>query len=143
MPESPFSLRDRQRLDGVHPDLVSKLETVFAALLAAGHAMFVVQGVRTAAQQKALYAQGRTAPGRIVTMKDGVVHKSNHQPWTDGLGHAVDCAFLGPDPFSLSHPWETYGQLVEAQGLTWGGRWTTPHDLPHAELRSTPAAKAA
>ncbi len=143
MPDSPFSLRDRQRLDGVHPALVAKLETVFAAMRAAGHVMFVVQGVRTVDQQKALYAQGRTAPGHIVTMKDGVMHRSNHQPWADGLGHAVDCAFLGADPFSLAQPWETYGQLVEAQGLVWGGRWTTPHDLPHAELRAIPATVAA
>lgn len=144
MPNSPFSLRDSQRLDGVHPALVSKLETVFAAMLAAGHAMFVVQGVRSVAQQQALYAQGRTAPGHIVTMKDGVIHKSNHQPWADGLGHAVDSAFLANDPFSLALPWEQYGQLVEAQGLTWGGRWTTPHDLPHAEYRpAQPASVAA
>lgn len=131
---SPFSLRDSQRLDGIHPDLKSRLETVFAAMLAAGHAMFVVQGVRTVAQQKALYAKGRTVPGPVVTYKDGVTHKSNHQPWADGLGHAVDCAFLGADPFGDRQPWETYGQLVEAQGLIWGGRWTGLVDRPHAEL---------
>lgn len=97
--------------------------------------MFVVQGVRSVAQQKALYAQGRTAPGRVVTMKDGIAHKSNHQAWADGLGHAVDCAFWGvPQPFDPTLPWEAYGQLVEAEGLVWGGRWSHPHDSPHAEL---------
>jgi peptidoglycan L-alanyl-D-glutamate endopeptidase CwlK len=131
---SPFSLRDTVRLDGVHPNLVIKLGTIFAELTKQGIPMFVVQGVRTLAQQQALYAQGRTTPGHIVTYADGVLHRSNHQPHEDGLGHAVDCAFTGNTPFADSEPWEAYGLLVEAQGLLWGGRWLHPHDSPHAEL---------
>ncbi len=104
-------------------------------MAAQGHRLFVVQGVRTLAEQVALYARGRTMPGHIVTMKDGIRHRSNHQARSDGKGHAVDCAFFFvPDPFAASLPWETYGLLVEAQGLIWGGRWTHPHDSPHAEL---------
>lgn len=130
-----LSERDLTRLTGVHPDLIARLDAIFGAVAAAGFAMFVVMGVRTVAEQQALYAKGRTAPGPIVTMKDGVVHRSNHQPHADGLGHAVDCAFLNvPDPFAQTLPWEQYGLQVEAQGLTWGGRWTHPHDSPHAEL---------
>lgn len=131
---SPFSLRDSTRLDRVHPELVRRLETIFAAQQAAGTPMFVVMGVRTVQQQAALYAQGRTLPGRIVTFCDGIVHKSDHQPKLDGYGHAADCAFLGTSPFADSEPWESYGLLVEAQGLIWGGRWNHPHDSPHAEL---------
>jgi len=125
----PATLRDHERLQGVHPRLQKAILNILNRL-----PMFVVQGVRTTAQQQALYAQGRTAPGKIVTMKDGVIHKSNHQPRADGFGHAVDCAWLGPDPFADAHPWEAYGAMVEAAGLTWGGRWTHPHDSPHAEL---------
>lgn len=130
---SNLSLRDRERLAGVHPKLIDSLDAIFGELRAADHPMFVVQGVRTAAQQQALYAQGRTTPGKIVTYKDGVIHKSNHQPHADGLGHAVDCAFSGPMPFAETHPWERYGKLVEAHGLKWGGRWGMK-DLPHVEL---------
>ena len=143
MPSSPFTLRDRSRLDGIHPDLIARLETVFSQMAALGKPMFVVMGVRTVAQQQALYAQGRTAPGPIVTMKDGVKNRSDHQPYPDGFGHAVDCAFVGSDPFSETHPWETYGELVEAQGLTWGGRWSHPHDSPHAELPANSVSLAA
>jgi peptidoglycan L-alanyl-D-glutamate endopeptidase CwlK len=126
--------RDTERLQGVHPDLIAILETVFAAQEAAGTPMFVVQGVRTVAQQQALYAQGRTTPGKIVTMKDGITHPSNHQPHADGFGHAVDCAFVGGDPEGPKHDWEAYGTKLEAAGLIWGGRWHFPHDSPHAEL---------
>ena len=60
--------------------------------------------------------------------------RSKHQPQADGFGHAVDCAFKGTDPFAETHPWALYGAMVEALGLTWGGRWQHPVDRPHAEL---------
>lgn len=121
--------RDRARLVGVHPQLVAVLEPILDQFT-----MFVVQGVRTVAQQQALYAQGRTAPGSIVTYKDGVTHKSNHQPHADGFGHAVDAAFIDAEPFADAHPWEAYGEALEAQGLIWGGRFRGLVDRPHAEL---------
>ena len=127
--------RDVERLKGVHPTLAKKVLTLLQQF-----PMFVVMGVRTVAEQQALFAQGRTKPGRIVTMKDGVVHKSNHQPHADGLGYAVDCAFTPTpqlvDPFDERHPWESYGLAAERLGLTWGGRWSHPHDAPHVELPS-------
>lgn len=135
---SPFSLRDWTRLDGIHPELREKLRIVFGQMLQAGHRMFVVQGVRTAQQQQELYASGRTKPGTIVTFCDGIVHKSNHQPHADGYGHAVDCAFDIGRPFDDAQPWGVYGAFLEAQGLTWGGRWEHPHDSPHAELPDPP-----
>jgi peptidoglycan L-alanyl-D-glutamate endopeptidase CwlK len=135
LPASHFGLRDMQRLHGVHPSLVARLDHVFGLQASLQRRMFVVQGVRTAAQQQALYAQGRTLPGKIVTMRDGIVHPSNHQPHADGLGHAVDCAFAGVhDPFADTLPWEAFGLLIEAEGLIWGGRWSHPVDCPHAEL---------
>jgi len=126
--------RDRQRLVGVHPDLVASLVRIFDEMDAEHTPMFVVQGVRTKLEQARLYAQGRTSPGVIVTMKDGVLHRSNHQPHEDGWGHAVDCAFVGPQPFDPRWPWQRYGEACEALGLIWGGRWAHPADSPHAEL---------
>ncbi len=126
--------RDLERLVGVHPTLVAKIDVVFGRL-----SMFVVVGVRTAAEQHADYAIGRTVSGMIVTMCDGVTHPSPHQAHADGWGYAVDCAFLGGDPFSLSHPWEAYGDLLESLGLIWGGRFSHPVDLDHAELKDTVA----
>ena len=122
------SARDLQRLVGVHPKLAAIVTQILNEL-----PMFVAQGVRTVTQQQALYAQGRTAPGKIVTYKDGLIHRSNHQPHPDGLGYAVDLAWLGKDPFSDIAPWGEYGAKVEATGLTWGGRWKMV-DRPHAEL---------
>ena len=123
-----------QRLQGVHPNLVEKLWRIWAALDALNHPIFVVQGVRTTEEQQALYAQGRTKPGRIVTNADGVIKKSNHQVKADGFGHAVDCAFITDDPFDAKNPWSLYGGMAELIGLYWGGRWQSIKDLPHVEL---------
>lgn len=129
MPATP---RDLQRLQGVHPHLVTIIVSILNKL-----PMFVVQGVRTVAEQQALYAQGRTTPGSIVTYKDGIIHKSNHQPHADGLGHAVDMAWAVGEAFGDHQPWEAYGQLVEASGAVWGGHFRGLVDRPHAELPNT------
>lgn len=129
--------RDRQKLVGVHPQLVEKVEKILAALEALGFPMMVTDGVRSVEQQKALYAKGRTAPGPVVTYADGVEKRSNHQPRIDRLGHAVDCVFLvdGKPSWSVELPWAAYGALGEALGLKWGGKFTMV-DCPHLEWPS-------
>lgn len=122
--------------DHLHPDLITKIHKVLAAMEALGFPMKIVQGARTTAQQQALYAQGRTAPGHIVTNADGVVHKSNHQiDSVTGYGYAVDCAAQGLEPFSENFPWTVYGACVRVVGLNWGGDFTSIKDRPHAELK--------
>lgn len=128
-----FTDRDRQRLVGVHPALVAALEAVFDQMDAERAPMFVVVGVRSAAEQIADYAKGRTAPGPVVTMCDGVRFPSPHQV-RDGYGRAVDCAFVGAQPFDPRHPWELFGEELERHGLIWGGRFHHPVDKDHAEL---------
>lgn len=132
--------RDYERLKGVHPSLVAAIESVLDEMDADKTPMFVVEGVRTAQRQRELYAQGRTTPGPIVTYKDGLKHRSNHQP-VNGFGLAVDCAFVGNQPFDRRHPWGLYGERLEARGLIWGGRWSMA-DLPHAEYQPTGLLKA-
>lgn len=82
-----FSQRSKDALKGVHPRLVQLMEAVIKDTPVD---FTITDGVRTVAQQKALYAKGRTAPGSVVTNADGVRSKSNHQPKADGLGYAVD-----------------------------------------------------
>ncbi len=123
------------RLLGVHPVLIAKVQAIIAAMGELGFVLMVTDGVRTVAQQQKLYAQGRTAPGRIVTRADGVTTRSNHQPHADDWGHAVDCCFVvaGKPSWDESNPWPLYGEMAKAIGLKWGGDWSTP-DRPHVEL---------
>lgn len=126
------------KLAGVHPTLVNIVGQIKTRMAASGFPMLVTDGVRTVDEQRALYAQGRTEPGRVVTNADGVHHKSNHQPHEDGYGHAVDMCFLDADSqptWSLTYPWLAYGAVAKSLGCKWGGDWKGAlHDLPHIEL---------
>lgn len=124
--------RDEARLGGVAPGLRVAIAAILEVMAQEHHPMFVVEGVRTTERQKALYAQGRTTPGPVVTACDGVLKRSHHQVRGDGLGYAVDCAFADVEPFADHHPWERYGALAKEQGLAWGGDWPV-QDRPHVE----------
>lgn len=73
-----LSTTSQKKLLGVHPDLIKVVER---AITLTQVDFAVIQGLRTPAEQDALYAQGRTTPGDIVTW---TLH-SNHIS-----GHAVD-----------------------------------------------------
>jgi peptidoglycan LD-endopeptidase CwlK len=122
------------RRQGLNPTLLEKVDRVLTAMSALGHPMKIVQGFRTVEEQQALFAQGRTLPGKRVTNCDGVSKKSNHQAANDGLGRAVDCAFLKDGKVVWDGPWEAYGAAGKAVGLNWGGDWKDPVDRPHLEL---------
>lgn len=79
-------------MQGLHPKLIQLIE---AAILDTPIDFSITSGVRTTKEQQALYAQGRTTKGAIVTQSDGVKKKSNHQVKVDGLGHAFDfCPYI-------------------------------------------------
>jgi len=122
--------RDEQHLAQVRPALAAAVRKVLAAMAALEAPMVITDGRRTPADQQALYARGRTAPGRIVTYVDGVTVPGAHVQ-----GRAVDCAFwvAGTVSWDARQPWAAYGACAEAVGLRWGGRWRTLVDLPHIE----------
>lgn len=125
--------RTTRTLAHVEPLLAAKVRRVLEAMGALEHPMVATDGRRTTAEQQARYAQGRTAPGRIVTHLDGVTQRSQHQD-----GRAVDCCFWAPDGAAWrpvwEGPWDAYGACAEALGLVWGGRWRRLRDRPHVEL---------
>lgn len=131
-------------LSAVHPTLARHVQRILTAMSALGFPMVVTDGVRTEAEQAALYAKGRTTPGSIVTNADGTRKKSNHQAKADGYGHAVDCAFLanGQPSWAESHPWALYGAMAKALGCVWGGDWVALHDRPHVELPDLPFVRS-
>ena len=91
-------------------------------------AVRVTQTLRTIAEQDALYAQGRTTPGKIVTQARG--GQSAHN-----FGAAFDICFRGADPYPNDDAlWARVGGIGEDAGLAWGGRWQPTHrDMPHFE----------
>jgi peptidoglycan L-alanyl-D-glutamate endopeptidase CwlK len=85
----------------------------------------VIQGTRTYAEQNALYAQGRTAPGPIVTNASGGYSFHN-------FGVAFDVGiFRGRSYVEGGSGYTSVGHLGERTGLEWGGRWRSFQDTPH------------
>jgi hypothetical protein len=113
-------------LSTLTPDTREKVEDLLAqAKDQYGYNLKVVSARRGCDEQAKLYAQGRTAPGKVVTNSQGC--KSWHV-----LGRAVDIAFVSPNP--SPQDWDNLGAIGEALGFKWGKRFSgTLNDLPHFE----------
>jgi len=143
----------KANLKGVHPNLVKVIEE---AIKDTPIDFTVTSGVRTLKEQQALYAQGRTAKGSIVTEKDGVKNKSNHQPKSDGYGHAIDfCPYVnGKLDWNTTKNFNVIANHIKltakrlSVSLRWGADWDNDGvtkaqgdkdekfvDLPHVELK--------
>jgi hypothetical protein len=127
----PFAAVSARRLATVHPLLSERGVRLLDQCAAAGLALMVTQGLRSMAEQDALFAQGRTAPGRIVTNA-----RAGHSYHNFGL--AFDVLVLdamGKADWDTSNPgWHLAGQVGKSLGLEWGGDWQDFPDLPHFQL---------
>lgn len=128
-----FSTRSENNLKGVHPSLVA---VVRRALQLTKADFTVIEGLRTVERQRQLYAQGRTAPGKIVTW----TMKSKH---IDGV--AVDLLpVVGAWEGDFAEISRAMFAAAKELGVTirWGADWNQngrPHekgetDSPHFEL---------
>lgn len=128
------------KLEGVHPKLVA---IVKRAIEISEQDFKVLEGVRTPARQKELYAQGRTKPGPKVTW----TLTSNHFKKKDGYGHAVDLVPYPVDWDDLSKFDKVSKAMFAAAKelgtpIRWGADWDRDgkprergeSDSPHFEL---------
>lgn len=119
-----------ERLDNenIKPELREKAEKLIALAKSQGFTLLVTQGYRSIAEQNALFAQGRTKPGKIVTNARG--GQSMHN-----FGKAVDFAFVVDEEISWHEDlyWKI-GTWAKAVGLKWGGDWRSIKDKPHVEI---------
>lgn len=124
------------RLQLVNPALSVLITRMAEFLDQEGISFRVTQGLRTWAEQDALYAQGRTAAGNIVTNAKG--GESYHN-----LGCAADLVPMDPVPdWNVSHPaWQRMLQCGISLGLTEGAKWCHP-DNPHFQLQGRFPANA-
>ena len=114
----------------LEPSIQDKARALLSAAKAEGIDLVVTQGLRTMEEQAALYAQGRTAPGPIVT---------NAKPGSSwhNFGLAFDVAVVQggkvtwPTDEAL---WQKIGAIGKAQGLIWGGDFESFKDRPHFQF---------
>jgi peptidoglycan L-alanyl-D-glutamate endopeptidase CwlK len=118
------------RIQDLHPSIQPMVGQTLDNAAADGIQLVVTQGLRTMEEQQALYDQGRTAPGKIVT---------NAKPGSSwhNFGLAFDVAIVDangnpswPEDNAL---WARVGAAGKAAGLVWGGDFTQFVDRPHFE----------
>src|SRR5271168_4639229 len=88
------------RLALLYPELQRRWKLVDAALTSQGIVVRIDQGLRTWAQQALLYAQGRTAPGNIVTYAQPGESFHNY-----GLALDFVPMLAGVPIWDVKHPW--------------------------------------
>ena len=120
-----------KRIAALHPIVASKAELVVRKSYAEGINIIIVQGLRSMAEQAALYAQGRTTPGAIVT--NAKAGSSYHN-----YGLAFDYALLAPNGidvlWTVNDQWKRVAIIGKSLGFAWGGDWTSFKDYPHLEM---------
>lgn len=120
-------------LADLHPAVAARARAHVAACRAEGIDLLVTCTWRDPAEQARLYAQGRTAPGRIVT--NARPGQSLHEY---RVAYDVVPLRAGKPVWGTSGEdarlWARVGALGEAQGLEWAGRWRRFREYPHFQF---------
>lgn len=118
-------------LDDLDPRVRPAVDAALASWAAQSIDILVTCTLRSNAEQAALFAQGRTAPGKIVTK--ALPGQSAHN-----YGLAIDVVPIvnGKPDWDGTHPvWQQIGQLGIAAGLDWAGAPDFSfHELAHFQM---------
>jgi peptidoglycan L-alanyl-D-glutamate endopeptidase CwlK len=126
---APVDPRSERNIATLHSEIAPYARALVHAAAAQGITIKIISALRTFEEQEALFAQGRTTPGPIVTNARGGF--SNHN-----FGIAFDVGvFEGNRYLPESTKYKVVGSLGMQMGLEWGGNWTTIVDEPHFQLR--------
>lgn len=126
---SPVDTRSEGVIATLQPEVRPLARALVQKAASVGITIKVISGLRSYAEQDALYAQGRTAPGARVTNARGGY--SNHN-----FGIAFDIGVFSGNRYLPEAPqYKAVGALGRDLGLEWGGDWKTIVDQPHFQLR--------
>lgn len=111
------------------PIVKRKTEEFIKKCKAQGIDLVVTCTYRSSQEQDALYAQGRTTPGSIITNAKGGQSFHNHRV-------AIDVVPIVNGKATWNNPqlWAKLGAIGESVGLEWGGSWTKFRDQPHFQF---------
>jgi RHS repeat-associated protein len=126
-----WDISTNRRTRELHPSVSTAarqfINTVESEL---GIQLRITQGYRSIAEQDALYAQGRTTPGEVVTNARGGESYHNY-----GLAFDVVEMVNGRANWNTTlQNWSRIGVIGPRFGLEWGGNWTTFVDRPHFQI---------
>ncbi len=120
------------------PKILQFLRLAKATAATLGCDYILVSGNRTFEEQDALYAQGRTAEGPIVTKARGGYSNHNFGIAVDAgvfrAGIYLDGSKSKADTALAAKVHKACSEHAIPCGLEWGGTWTGFKDLPHYEV---------
>ncbi len=119
-----------KRIGNVHPVVKQGAEEIIRRAYKQGIYVLFSDGYRSNAEQNALYAQGRTKPGKIVTNARGGQSLHNY-------GLAIDMFITNKAGTSATWPvgeLRKVAQIAKGLGFEWGGDWKTFKDNPHLQM---------
>jgi len=131
------------RLQLVAPQLADKIVQMDRILSSEGIQIVVAQGVRTWAEQDALWQKGRNPDGSFVdpVHHAGVVTNARGGHSWHNFGLAVDCDPDDPTKegfqidWNAEHPqWKRMEAVGVSLGLTSGANWKRLADAPHFQI---------
>ena len=122
----------------LHPRLQAKFKLLQKKCAQNGIKIKATECLRTAKEQDALYAKGRTAPGAKVTNAQGKDAKSMHQ-WGVAFDVAIDMDTDNDGDVDIRDLYNVkllnvVGKIGQSIGLEWGGSWKSIVDKPHFQL---------
>jgi len=114
-------------LDELIPPARARVQAFLDAAKKQGIDLLVTSTYRDNESQTALYAQGRTAPGKIVTNAKAGQSFHNYRCAVD-----VVPIVAGKPAWDTKNPvWQEVGRLGKAAGLEWAGDWKRFKEYPH------------
>lgn len=113
-------------------DLNSKVTAMASEFInrckAEGIDVLITSTYRDAESQNALYAQGRTKPGKKVTNAKGGQSFHNWRVAFDFVPIVGGKAIWNDDAL-----WTKCGEIAESIGLEWAGRWVKFKEMAHCQ----------
>lgn len=130
--------RTIENLGSLNKKALAKLEPFVTAAEQAmekhGVKVEVISGLRSWVAQAALFAQGRTKPGRIVTKARPGSSWHNYGLAID-LGLFSNGVYLDEvDPKRADRLYQEIGAIASKHGIEWAGNWKSFTETPHFQV---------
>lgn len=117
-----------RKIEDLHPVVASKAKAFIAAAKKQGIDVLITSTYRDNESQNALYAQGRTKAGRIVTNAKAGQSFHNYQ-----LAFDFVPIVNGKAMWNDYRTFQKLGELGESLGLDWAGRWKSFPEMAHLQ----------
>lgn len=131
-------LKQRPMPSNLHPIIAEKRDKLIQLAKAKDLDIIITDGFRSQDEQNELHAQGRSAPGNVVTQVQGGSSYHNY-------GLAIDFALRDGDGGVVwdierdangngKSDWFEVAAIGKELGFSWGGDWRGFKDYPHLEM---------